>query len=501
MAFRLYIKIIFSTSALLSAPVIAISDFEAWKMQQQQGMQQQKSEFQQYRDARDREFTDFLKQQWKGVSLLHGFVRDENPKPVVMPVAKPEPVKVPVTQPLPKPIIPEPDITPAIVKPEPVVIPPQPDKPAPVTVEIQKGSRARIDYFGTGVSFYYDPKLKQSLSARLNETAVSNFWSELSRADYEPLLSQLDKQADALLLNDWGYALLVHKLSAAIYPSSSNRQALLTWFILTKAGYRSRIAYSENKVYLLMPSRHQLYDTPFFTFDNQRYYAVSLDSTIHKPGRVYTYDGHYPGADRKLDMRLDNKATQGEHVNTRNLRFEFAGNDYEIDVAYEKSRVDFLNTYPQLDLELYFDSKVGNTTASPLLDQLSVAIEGMGEQEAVNFLLRFVQTSLKYKTDERQFGQENYLFPEETIYYPYSDCEDRSVLFAWLVRRLLGLEVVGLSYPGHVATAVHLKQSTGDYIVHEGKRFSVADPTYVNARAGMTMPEYRNTRPDVITIQ
>ena len=250
-----------------------------------------------------------------------------------------------------------------------------------------------------------------------------------------------------------------------------------------------------------MSSRHQLYDTPFFIFDNQRYYAVSLDGTLHKPSGVYTYDGHYPGADKELDMRLRDKETYGDRINTRKLRFEYAGNDYEIEVAYEKARVDFLGTYPQLDLELYFASKVGDATASPLLDQLSVAIDGMDEQEAVNFLLRFVQTSFKYKTDERQFGQENYLFPEETIYYPYSDCEDRSVLFAWLVRRLLGLEVVGLSYPGHVATAVHLKKSNGDYIVHEGRRFTVADPTYVNARAGMTMPGYKNARPEVIIIQ
>ncbi len=477
--------------ALWNASAYAVSDFEKWKLQQQQGVQQQKTEYQQYRDKRDREFTDFLKQQWKDVALLQGFVRDENPKPVDMPVAKPEPI---LTKP-------KPETVPVIVKPAPVVIPLPPVKPIPAPVEMQKGSHLKVDYFGTKIHFYYDPELKQSLSTRIDETAVSGFWSDLSRADYESLLVQIDKQANALLLNDWGYALLVHTLSSEIYPLSANEQALFTWFVLTKAGYRSRIAYSENNVYLLMSSMHQLYDTPFFTFDNQRYYAVSLDGAIKKPSRVYTYDGHYPGADKDLDMRLRDKETHDERINTRKLRFEYAGNRYEIDVAYEKSRVDFLGTYPQLDLELYFESKVGNTTASPLLDQLSAAIDGMGEQEAVNFLLRFVQTSLKYKTDERQFGQENYLFPEETIYYPYSDCEDRSVLFAWLVRRLLGLEVVGLSYPGHVATAVYLKQSTGDYIVHEGRRFTVADPTYVNARAGMTMPEYKNARPEVIIIQ
>ena len=184
------------------------------------------------------------------------------------------------------------------------------------------------------------------------------------------------------------------------------------------------------------------------------------------------------------------------------MSFEYAGKQYEFEAEYEQARIDFLNTYPQLDLALYFESEVGEAAESPLLQQLSNEIQGMSEQDAVNFLLRFVQTSFRYRTDDKQFGKENYLFPEETIFYPYSDCEDRSVLFAWLVKRLLGLDVVGLNYPGHVATAVYLQDSVdGDHVAYNGKRYTVADPTYINATAGMTMPEFRNTKPKVIPIR
>ena len=47
---------------------------------------------------------------------------------------------------------------------------------------------------------------------------------------------------------------------------------------------------------------------------------------------------------------------------------------------------------------------------------------------------------------------------DEPLFYPYSDCEDHSVLFAYLVRELPGLEVIGLDYPGHVATAVRFSR-------------------------------------------
>ncbi len=494
-----------------STTAIAVSEFEQWKLQQQQGIQQEKTEFQEYKDKRDKEFTAFLKKQWKEMDLLKGVVRDEKPKPVRMPVASPKPkpaptpapVDRPVDKPVEKPVVkkPAPKPEPIVIQPPPIVKPPAPVKPAPVPVQAQKGIRTQVNFFAQRITFYYDPALKRSLPRKLDEKAVSNFWSELSRADFEPLIEQVNKQAKALQLNDWGYAVLTNKLAEQIYPGDNNRQALFTWFVMTKAGFKSRIAYDEHSAYLLIPSKHAMYEVPYFTFDKVRYYAIDFGGKVKKLGRVYTYDGHYPGADKKLDMTIRTKANKGPYANKRKLSFEFQGKRYTIEADYEKSRVEYLNTYPQLDLELYFDSRVGQTTASPLLQQLANAMQGMDEQDAVNFLLRFVQTSLKYKTDEGQFGKENYLFPEETIYYPYSDCEDRSVLFAWLVRRLLGLEVIGLNYPGHVATAVHMKQGAGDHVTHNGKRYTVTDPTYINASAGMTMPDYKNTKPGIILIQ
>lgn len=497
---KMHVGLIALCLLLLCSPANSVSEFEQWKQQQQQS-------FQEYKDERDREFTAFLKEHWREVELLKGFVRDQKPKPVVMPVAKPQPVKpqpkpAPVAEPVKKPVEdkPLPSVTP-----EPVVIVPKPSvppKPAVVPVEQRKGIRTQVDYFGKRITFYYDPAFKRSLPYRLNEKALSKFWSELSKTDYELLLEQINRQGKTLQLNDWGYAVLTNKLSEQIYPTSKNKQALFSWFVLTKAGFRSRVAYNDRNVYLLVPSKQRLYEVTYFTFDNERYYAIGFDGNNRKPGKVYTFDGHYPGAVKKLDMSIRNRAAKGNNVGKRNLSFEYGGKRHVIEADYEQARVDFLNTYPQLDLEVYFVSEVGETAESPLLQQLSSEIKGMNEQDAVNFLLRFVQTSFKYSTDEKQFGKENYLFPEETIYYPYSDCEDRSVLFAWLVRRLLGLEVVGLNYPGHVATAVQLKHRIeGDYVTYKGKHYTVADPTYINATAGMTMPDYRNTKPGVILIR
>ena len=92
-------------------------------------------------------------------------------------------------------------------------------------------------------------------------------------------------------------------------------------------------------------------------------------------------------------------------------------------------------------------------------------------------------------------------FPAESLYYPYCDCEDRSILFAHLVRDLLGLEVVLLYYPGHLASAVCLNQPVhGDFLTVCGKRYVVCDPTYIGAPVGATMPGMDNKAAKVIML-
>ena len=470
---------------LFCIPGNANNDFQQWMQQQSQGVAAQKKEFQEYKDKRDKEFTAFLKAQWKAVDIVKGEVRDEAPKPDVMPVAISRPGPI---EPAEKPVV---IIVP---KAEPV----KPPVSAPVAVAA-KGRLINIDFYGRQVPFYYDAALKQRLSFNINKEAVSDYWSALSRADYEALLKQLSEQKKSLQLNDWAYASLINKLAVAINNNRRNESALLSWFLLAKSGYKARIAYNNTAIYLLVPSKHEMFEVTYFTFGGIRYYAVEFDGNRQKVGQVYTYDGEYPDTTKDFDMQVTSVVASNDKDERRHLSFEFEGKKYNIDVSYDRGRIKFFSTYPQLKLDLYFASGVYKVTATPLQKQLAVYMQGMSEQQAVNFLLRFVQTSLKYETDDQQFGEENYLFPEETLFYPYSDCEDRAVLFAWLVKSLLNLDVVGLDYPGHVAAAVHFTEHVaGDSVSYNGKRYVVTDPTYINASTGMTMPDFKQYKPAVI---
>ena len=502
--------------SILSITSFAISSFADNRSEFEQWMKKETTSFQEYRDKRDKEFTGFLQSQWKEMQTFQGLVRDKTPKPVALPKAPKvvaEPVKVdepkstkpgPDTKTTPKQTVVSPPAKPVIVE-IPAIKPvaPQVKKVKPVVIRPQHppGTKLVVDFYGQKLVFYYDPKLLVSLPRPINEKAISNIWSRLSKANHESLLKQINAQRMPLSLNDWGFTLLIHKISQQLHPGTKNHQSVFTWYMLTKAGYQARIAYDRNYVYILMPSRQQLFEAPYFNFDNLRYYALSFDGIKRKPGRIFTYNGHYPGAKRRLDMSLNTALNTGRSPRERYLSFSYKQKDYRINVAYDSQTVNYLKTYPQMDISMYFKSEVNQATANPILKQLKPLVEDKSELDAVNLLLRFVQTAFKYKTDQQQFGVENYLFPEETLHYPYSDCEDRSVFFAWLVHNLLGLDVIGLNFPGHIAAAVGFSNEVkGDTVVHNGKKYTVTDPTYTNAIAGMTMPMYKSKKPGVISI-
>jgi len=109
-------------------------------------------------------------------------------------------------------------------------------------------------------------------------------------------------------------------------------------------------------------------------------------------------------------------------------------------------------------------------------------------------VLHFVQKSFQYERDNQQFGREKVMFAQETLYYRKSDCEDRAILYSYLVKELFGVGVIGVKYKDHMATALYIPMS-GDTVKDGSRKFVIADPTYINASIGQSMPKYRSQIP------
>ena len=463
----------------------SMAEFEQWKRQYM-------GEFKQYKDEMDREFADFLKQRWKPFDTEVGIVRDVAPKPVVIPVApEVEEKPVPVTRPvLPEPVISEKTLPRMIPKPVVIVPPPPPVVISEKTVE--------IEFLGYPLSIVDGLSGSVNLSGvTASQAGIQQKFSELAQSDYPKTIQQLVRIKRQLKLNDWAYVRLVQQFSEQL-SSSQNALSVVGWFLLLKSDLDARIAFDSSRIYLLVPSKQNLYDVAYFKYGTQKYYSLTQQKQL--PANLYSYDGNYPKNLNLSDFALSESINSLGDEELKRLGFSFQSKAYELEVPYNKNTLNFLSSYPQMDINQYFQTPVNSVTASALLSQLRPMVNDMREKEAVDFLLRFVQKAFRYETDQDQFGKENYLFVEETLFYPASDCEDRSVLFAWLVKNLLNLNVIGLDFPGHVATAVELSNPLGDVINYQRRQYTIADPTYINATAGMKMPQFKNITPRVIAI-
>lgn len=114
-------------------------------------------------------------------------------------------------------------------------------------------------------------------------------------------------------------------------------------------------------------------------------------------------------------------------------------------------------------------------------------------------LLIWAQTGFVYEYDDKVWGDNWAFFADESLNYPYCDCEDRFILFTRLVRDLLGLKCILIFYSGHLACAVQFfSEMEGDNIVLGGSKYVVTDPTYIGAPVGYTMPGMDNKTATVI---
>lgn len=470
----------------------ATDDFKSFQEQQRQGVQQQQAEFRAYREQQDGEFAEYLKTQWREFETFRGKVRIREPKPRQAPVMTPVPPPPPIGKP---PVsVPPPSAPPVVVVPVlPPELPPAQPKPVPAVA-----NTFELAFYGNPLSFVYDPQWKSyRLSGGAKPEAMSAFWTMMSGSKYAATVQAISAARRELKLDDWGHVTLWRSVVQALQPERRSEQNLLLWYFLVKSGYDVRLGYAGPDVHLFVAVKQQVYSTKYTAVGNQTYYAV-LDADRGRNIRTfYTYEASYPDRLKALDIHSAATGFTRTVSAQRALSFDFRGETIKLNVPYDRRLVEYMATFPQSEFELYFDTDASTLVRRGLLDDLGKYTSKLSEEEAVNLLLAFVQKAFAYKTDADQFGYEKYFFVEESLFFPYNDCEDRSVLFAWLVHELLGIKAVGLLYPGHMTTAVSLKQVRADFssVEYQGRRYVIADPTYIGAPVGTAMPSYIKLKP------
>ena len=410
----------------------------------------------------------------------------------------------PTAQPEKKPVVEvvetEPEAEPAPVveadrRPEPAAEPRLPVSSTPMS-PLYRGESGRSKIAYGGLAFYLNNSLNRKCSLNgLNENAIADAYEALCNSDYKPLLADCAQIRKDLRLNDWGVFTLVRQV-ADTYCGTANESIVMQQFLLNEMGYKARMARkaTEDKMMLFVATDCSIYAHPYITLNGQNYYNLSGNN---EQCQFYMCQKDSPKAKNSVGMQLKEAPLfPGTVVSSTH---QAKGSAARVTVDVPKALMDFYKDYPQCDYSVYFNAPVNAAMENRILSSLAPLVQGRNEADAANILINFVQTAFQYQTDGQQFGYEKPFFVEELFYYPYSDCEDRAMLFSYLVRKLLGLDVVLLDYPEHIATAVRFNGNvSGDYLMVNGRKYTVCDPTYIGASIGMTMPRYKTVSAKVL---
>lgn len=442
-------------------------------------------EYIRFRNLANTEYAMFVRQAWKEMEVEPA-IPVPSPDSPIQPVCPQEEVPGPPRL-LPfKGVIPnrEPQVRPNPIEPIPEPIVPD-------------SARVKFDYFGYECSI----RANRDAAVRLPDcsgTSISIAWKQLSDGRHNAMLQDCLHLRDELKLCDWGYLLLCRKLADAYYGSNTNDNVLLQAFILSQTGYKMRLARAEKRLFLLLPSDVTIYGRMWTRLDDGISYYL-FDSDYPKSGFIVC-DFAFP-EEKMFSLYINQLPTLPENLTSCRLLTSARFPETHIPICSNKNLMDFFATYPYCRWDVHALTPLSDQTKEALYPVLKKQIANKTQTEAANILINFVQTAFQYKTDKDQFGYERPLFADETLNYPYSDCEDWAILYSVLIRDLLGLDIVLLHYPTHLATAVCFDENvTGDYLQIDGRRYIVCDPTYIGADIGRTMPGMDNITAEVIRL-
>lgn len=392
---------------------------------------------------------------------------------------------------------------------------PQPTPEDPIVKNDEAQEYSTFSFYGTTMKVRWEDIPKFKLSGT-NEKAVANAYIELTSTKYNNLLSDCLALRNDYNLCDWAYFQMLKKLSEAACGKDTNEAVFLQGFLYQESGYLIRYAVSPktNKLHLLVQINGYAINSSFYIVGKDIYYL--FDGCNEKSLKITDYN-----KPKGKEMRMEiEKLPKLKVVLSSPKRIKAQSYPITVSTQVNKNLIDFFNDYPSTYCNdnimtrwaYYANTPLSAEVKNSIYPILRGKIANATPESAVNMLLDWIQPpyddkmqttetqiGFPYVYDDIQWGYDRAFFAEETIYYPGSDCEDHAILFSHLVRDLLGLDVVLVYYPGHLATAICFNDTVkGDFLMVNNRKFIVADPTYGGAPVGATMPSCQGKETKVI---
>lgn len=480
---RCPILLVIVAMATLFAPAqTPAEDYEAFRRSAQQS-------YDDFRGECNREYAEFLKTAWQYFETRPAVPSHDKYK------------KVP-------PVVYEDDSAesvPVEVRPREVPVLDNSPQPHPLGPVLEHD----VPVYAFNFTFYgLDCTVRMPPEARLKSNIVtpeklSHDWASLCTPGMDNALRDCLAARFRYRLCDWAYLQFLDELCTK-FCGDADAATLVTAYLYCQSGYQMRLGIDAgNHLVLLYGSLHSVFDTPYFYADGLNLYPYG-----HFKGPLKICPIRFKG-EKPLSLIISQEQDLGGGMSESRQIKSKRYRDVVAISAVPQQTISFFNSYPASAVDhnlmtkwaVYAEAPFTAAVAEKLYSDLRLRLEGLTLLESAERLLNWVQTGFVYEYDDKVWGHDRAFFAEETLYYPYADCEDRAILFSRLIRDLLDLDVALIYYPGHLATAVCFDEEVrGSSMNIGGRKFIVCDPTYIGAPVGAQMPNLEYDKAEAIVL-
>lgn len=319
-----------------------------------------------------------------------------------------------------------------------------------------------------------------------------------------PFASRLIDICDSLNFPDWLRLKLVSEIAKR--ASKKNNQKVFTAMILLRAmGYNAGIILISKQWRLAVEIDQKIFFATVFEEQKRRHAIYDIDrgeliKDIGESNGFYDANENLGRNLEPLALFQDGLPTLPYAPITKTITWKFGGETYSLTYTLNRNMVKYLEERPQTDVSTYFNESISSEIVQAVIEPLKKIVQekGFHARQAVAFLHAFVLNGFAYKDDLKTKRGEHTSSIHETLVSDFSDCEDRSILLAALIRGVLGFEVVVLEFPNHITLGVHfpdfIPDEQDEVYTYNGKRYLSSDPSCFGA-LGSANPDFKGKDP------
>jgi hypothetical protein len=355
--------------------------------------------------------------------------------------------------------------------------------------------RVTVDLYGHNYTFNFNnadfvSAYNNLMLANYSQESIAEVCTQLhTSVALKSIIEKMDDIASAHKMDDMAYLLLSKKfIHKAFTHISSDFLSIILHAILSSKNKDVVLAFNKQSIMLYGRTNMWIANVLYVQIGNKYYFDLSFNQKSNPTNdqellAVQQNNKPLPIIINHMEPPLfDAKFTK------TSFPFEYEGNIYFFNTKLNQSLIEYYRELPPIEIgSMYLNYGLSNVVKNSLVKEMKQAIAQLPDYQALDFLLSFTQKAFNYQDDMDRYGEEKFSMPEETLLNYYSDCEDRAMLFATLVKEVLGLHSVALYYKSarHINIGVESTHTVhkGNFTFNE-QQYIICEPTYTGFRVG-----------------